>query len=118
MRYFLTLLLLAVAGTLSAQSTLESIPNQKLIDGSYVSNPDNILDNTTVAQIDTLLTSLETKTTVQVAVVVVQSIGDADIFEFAQSLFTTWGIGKKDKDNGLLLLLVVDQRTVRFHTGS
>jgi uncharacterized protein len=33
-------------------------------------------------------------------------------------LFTTWGIGKKDKDNGLLLLLVVDQRTVRFHTGS
>ena len=118
MKFLFLLIALAFTTTLSAQSTLESIPKQKLIDGSYVSNPDNILDDTTVAQIDTLLTSLETKTTVQVAVVVVQSIGDADIFEFAQSLFTTWGIGKKDKDNGLLLLLVVDQRTVRFHTGS
>ena len=117
MRCISTLVLMIVSVTLMAQSTVESIPNQKLINGSYVANPDNILDATTVAQIDTLLDSLERKTTVQVAVVVVESIGDADIFEFAQKLFTTWGIGSKGNDNGLLLLLVKDQRTVRFHTG-
>ena len=112
-----TLLFLIVSAQLMAQSTVESIPNQKLINGSYVSNPDNILDAATVTQIDTLLNSLERKTTVQVAVVVVESIGEADIFEFAQKLFTTWGIGSNGNDNGLLLLLVKDQRTVRFHTG-
>jgi uncharacterized protein len=117
MRCISTLLLLIVPIVLMAQSTVESIPNQKLINGSYVSNPDAILDEVTVAQIDTLLTSLEKKTSVQVAVVVVNSIGDDDIFEFAQKLFTTWGVGGKGKDNGLLLLLVNDQRTVRFHTG-
>ena len=117
MRSISTLLLMIVSVTLTAQSTLESIPNQKLINGSYVSNPDAILDAATVMQIDTLLTSLEKKTTVQVAVVVVESIGEADIFEFAQKLFTTWGIGSKGNDNGLLLLLVNDKRTVRFHTG-
>jgi uncharacterized protein len=117
MRYFLTLLLLSVSITLLAQSTVESIPNQKLINNSYVSNPDTILSNTTVAQIDSLLTSLEKKTSVQVAVVMLKSIGDEDIFEFAQKLFTTWGIGNKEKDNGLLLLFVNDKRTVRFHTG-
>jgi uncharacterized protein len=117
MRCISTFLLMIVSITLIAQSSVESIPNQKLINGSYVANPDNILDAPTVAQIDTLLSSLERKTTVQVAVVVVESIGDADIFEFAQKLFTAWGIGSKGNDNGLLLLLVKDQRTVRFHTG-
>lgn len=101
--------------TAIAQSTLESIPNQKLINGSYVSNPDKILDEATITEIDTLLKSLEKKTSVQVAVVAVESIGNENIFDFAQQLYTAWGIG--NNDNGLLVLLVKDQRTVRFHTG-
>jgi uncharacterized protein len=100
-----------------AQYTVESIPNRKLIDNSYVSNPDHILDENTVASIDLILKSLEEKTSVQVAVVAVNSIGEIDIFDFAQELFTTWGIGNKNNDNGLLLLLVKDKRTIRFHTG-
>jgi uncharacterized protein len=63
------------------------------------------------------LGSLEQQTTAQVSVVVVQSIGDADIFDFAQKLFNTWGIGQAKEDNGLLILLVMDKRTVRLHTG-
>jgi len=112
----LLLLLLASSGLL-AQTTVESVPNQKVITGSYVSNPDKILDQQTVAEIDTALALLEKKTTVQVAVVALASIGDADIVEFGQKLFTLWGIGRKENDNGLLLLLVRDQRTIRFHTG-
>lgn len=100
-----------------AQSTVESIPNQKLINGSYVSNPDAILRGGTVTQIDTLLRSLEEKSTAQVAVVVVKSIGEADVFEFAQELFEAWAIGMKETDNGLLILMVEDQHTLRFHTG-
>lgn len=115
MKYLPLILLLFAAVQLTAQSTVTSIPNQKLINGSYVSNPDHILDGGTVAQIDTLLKSLEKKTSVQVAVVAVESIGEADVFEFAQELFTTWGIG--NNDNGLLLLLVKDIHTIRFHTG-
>lgn len=116
-RYISILLLLIVSITLMAQSTIESIPNQKLINGSYISNPDKILDDATVQQLDTLLTELEKKTTAQVAVVVVESIGDDDIFNFAQTLFTTWGIGSKGNDNGLLILFVNDKHTIRFHTG-
>ncbi|MEO5601256.1 MAG: TPM domain-containing protein [Cyclobacteriaceae bacterium] len=117
MRYRHLFIILLVATKLAAQSTVESIPNQKLINGSYVSNPDNILDGRTVAEIDTLLKLLERKTSVQVAVIVVESIGDDDVFEFAQNLFNTWGIGNKENDNGLLVLLVNDQNTIRFHTG-
>lgn len=82
-----------------------------------MSNPDGLLSERAVSQINLLLDSLEKKTTAQVAVVMLNSIGDADIFEFAQSLFVKWGIGKSGRDNGLLILYVQDKRTVRFHTG-
>ncbi|CAN5379456.1 hypothetical protein BH09BAC3_BH09BAC3_13540 [soil metagenome] len=113
----LTLTLLSFSAETYCQSTIESIPNQKLVNNSYVSNPDGVLDQSTISQIDSILTDLEKTTTTQTAVVVVNSIGSEDIFDFAQKLFVKWGIGSNGKDNGLLILLVMDQRTVRFHTG-
>jgi uncharacterized protein len=108
---------LLIPGSVLAQYTVESVPNQKLINNSYVSNPDQILDERTVVEIDGILGSLEGTTSVQVAVVAVNSIGDADVFDFAQALFLAWGIGNKANDNGLLILLVKDEPTIRFHTG-
>jgi uncharacterized protein len=117
MRYFSLLLFLFVVLQVTAQSTVESIPNQKLNDGSYVSNPDGILDAFYVGQIDSVLRSMENETTVQVAVVAVESIGDRNEVDFSQELFERWGIGHKENNNGLLILLVRDQRVIRFHTG-
>lgn len=99
-----------------AQYTPATVPNNKLINNSYVSNPDNIISGVTVAEIDAILGRVEQQTTAQVAVVALNSIGDADIFVFAQELFNLWGLGRSN-DNGLLILLVEDQHTVRFHTG-
>jgi uncharacterized protein len=99
-----------------AQYTPATVPNTKLVNNSYVSNPDQIISESTVAQINNLLTDLEQKTTAQIAVVVLDSIGDADIFDFTQELFNLWGIGGANS-NGLMILLAKDKRTVRFHTG-
>ncbi len=113
----LLLVSLTLKGALAQSYTVESVPNTKLINNSYVSNPDNLLSEGTVAQINQLLDSLEKKTTAQVAVVMLNSIGEADVNDFAQSLFVKWGIGRANKDNGLLILFVQDKKTVRFHTG-
>lgn len=117
MKYISSIMLLLITHWIMAQSTVTSIPNQKLINGSYVSNPDDILEATTIAQLDSLLESLEKQTTAQVAVVAIASIGDQDLFDFAQELFNNWGIGQKSNDNGLLILFVRDSHTIRFHTG-
>ena len=50
-------------------------------------------------------------------VVALPSIGEDIPAEFAHKLFEHWGIGKKADDNGLLILLVLDQRKVTFATG-
>lgn len=102
----------------SVSHTVESLPNVRLQDASrHTVNPDGVLTAQAVHTIDTLLHALEQSTGIEVAVVAVRSIGEADCFEFTHRLFQTWGIGKKGKDNGLLLLLAIDQGCVQFCTG-
>lgn len=98
--------------------TIGTVPNVHLQNAkAFVSNPDAILSPSTEQQINLLLDSLQTKTSAEVAVVAVNSIGDADIKQFATALFEHWGIGKREKDNGLLILFVLDQRKITFETG-
>ncbi len=96
--------------------TVETIPNPKIANG-FVSNPDNVLSASAVSTINSQLQALEDSTTVQVAVVVVNSIGSEVPGDFRTKLFRYWGIGQKEKNNGLLILLVINQRRVEFETG-
>lgn len=113
------LLFFCLIGSLAwgAPYTLENIPNQRLINGSHVSDPDGIIDAESAVRMDRLLHALEQKTGAQVAVVAVESIGQTPVFDFAQQLFVKWGVGSKERNDGLLVLLVKDRRTVRLHTG-
>ena len=99
-----------------AQYTPATVPNTKLVNNSYVSNPDHLISETTVAKIDSVLSHLEKETTAQVAVVVLSSIGDATDVDFAQELFNLWGIGSTN-NNGLLILVVDNPHMLRLHTG-
>src|SRR5690606_9104099 len=45
------------------------------------------------------------------------SIGDEIPKDYAHQLFNNWGVGKAGKDNGLLLLVVIDQRRIEVETG-
>ena len=83
----------------------------------YVSDPSHILSAPARDSINAVLGRLEASTGIETAVVMLPSIGEADIFNFAHELFRQWGIGKKKSDNGLLILFVADQRKVRFTVG-
>ncbi len=100
--------------------TVRSVPNAHLNDAAqYVSDPANLLPPRDKAEINRLAASLNARFGIETAVVVVKDVGDNDAREFATDLFNYWGLGKKDKDNGLLILLVTDppQRSVIFETG-
>jgi uncharacterized protein len=83
----------------------------------YVDDFANIISEQVEYKIEGLLSSLEKVTTAQVAVVTVSSIAPYDIELYAVKLFETWGIGKKGKDNGVLLLVAVKERKVRIEVG-
>jgi uncharacterized protein len=117
-RFFAGLIILLSLTATGAVYNLENIPNPKVADSrTSVSNPDGIIRAETVYELNILLDSLEKTTRTEVAVVLVESIGDENIEMFATSLFKNWGIGKAKEDNGLLVLFVLDQRAIRFETG-
>lgn len=64
-----------------------------------------------------MLERLEQSTTDQVVVVTVPSLGGYSIEEFGVELGRHWGIGQKDKNNGVLLLVARDDRKVRIEVG-
>jgi uncharacterized protein len=98
--------------------TVKTVPNPKRADATnFVSNPDSILSASAVSQINAMLQSLEADTQVEIAVVMLQSIDDESIENFAVHLFEAWGIGKKELHNGLLILFVLDRREIRFEVG-
>lgn len=106
-----------LSGPLSAM-TVDEVPNIHLKDArQYVTDPSNILSTAARDSINLMLGQLEKGSGIEVAVVMLPSIGNDDIFDFAHNLFRKWGIGKKKENNGLLVLFVMDQHKVRFTTG-
>jgi uncharacterized protein len=119
MKHFLFFFGLMVAFSVTAQSyTVETVPYDNLKNKyDFVSNPDGIISQEAENQINQIITATKDSTSVEIAVVLLKSIGDDDLDDFATNLFTKWGIGKRQKDNGLLFLLVEDQREMVFRPG-
>lgn len=116
----LSLVFFVHTAVVSAQKvyTVDDVPNVRLSGMSHsVSNPDNTLSSETVAEIDRKLSALQQQTSIEVAVVVIESIGNDAPEDFGIRLFRQWGIGKEKKDNGLLILLITADRIVRFEVG-
>ena len=98
--------------------SIESVPNVYAQDRRlHVSDPNGLLMQATQAEINRMLTLLEDSTGIQSMVVMLPSIGQDDIFDFAHNLFRHWGIGNKESNNGMLIVYVADQRKIRFTTG-
>ena len=56
-------------------------------------------------------------TTTQIAVVIIRSVGDNDIADYAAQLGEKWGIGSKKKDNGVLILVAKDDHKMTIQVG-
>lgn len=68
-------------------------------------------------QIEALLTDLEAKTGAQVAVVTVSSLNGEDIDTARVELFKAWGIGHQKKDDGVLVLVAINDRKDGIEVG-
>lgn len=82
----------------------------------YLNDFADVLDPAAEARISQLLSQIEKEQTVEIAVVTLQSLQGDSVDQAAVDLFKEWGIGKKN-DNGLLLLIAVEDRAYRFEVG-
>jgi len=70
-----------------------------------------VIDQATIQRFNQRLIEYQRKTGVELAVAVVRTTGERDIFDYSLAVARGWGIGSKDDDNpSLLLLIAVDDR--------
>lgn len=83
----------------------------------YVNDYAQILSADQVSTLETKLSNFDKETSNQIAVVIIKSLQDDTIENFAVKLFEEWKIGQAKKDNGVLLLVAIDDRKVRIEVG-
>ncbi|MDE6824480.1 MAG: TPM domain-containing protein [Duncaniella sp.] len=113
----ITLLVLAIFPAIAI--TVDEVPNVHVADRTqYVSNPSGVLSSSAVRQLNSQIASLWANTSAELVVVAVDEV-DSSMTpeEFATKLFEKWKIGKKDKDNGVLVLLSRDDHAAIIRTG-
>ncbi|HXO18437.1 MAG TPA: TPM domain-containing protein, partial [Thermoanaerobaculia bacterium] len=68
-------------------------------------------------RIEDKLKALEQQTGAQVAVLTVDSLDGEVLEDYSHKVAQTWGLGKKGKDNGVLLLISKSDRKIRIEVG-
>jgi uncharacterized protein len=84
---------------------------------NYVTDNALILSADDEARISDIAYKIEKETSVEIAVVTVKTLEGIPLEEYAVRLFEKSGIGKKDVDNGLLLLIALDEHEYRIEVG-
>lgn len=112
--------LLSFAAPVGGVRTLRQVPEAQAplptLTGRVVDNA-GLLRPETIAALTARLTTLEAKTSDQLVVATVTSLGGQDVDAFGLRLGNMWGIGTKELDNGVLLIVAPVERKVRIEVG-
>lgn len=109
-RSALTLCVLALLTTIAYAT---EIP--KLI--GHVNDYAGLMTKEQVATLEQTLTELEKQTTAQVAILTIKNLDGEDLEKYSIGVASTWKLGQKDADNGLLILYTVQEDKYRIEVG-
>src|SRR3989440_239207 len=96
------LLLLAAIISANGQTAQSPLPPPT----GYVNDYARVIDKLTKQQLEATLTNLDQQQKIQFSVVIVDTTGGRDIFDYSLAVARGWGIGSKDAQKPSLLLLV------------
>ena len=117
MRHLLTwgfsLLLLSAISWCPSASTYSSPGTAS----GFVNDFAGMLTPTTRSTLEQRLQQLNQDQGIQIAVATIESLGDETIESYAVQLFAEWGIGHRDQDSGILLLIAKAERQARLEVG-
>jgi len=83
----------------------------------YVTDLTDTLDRDTLSSLNRELAAFEQSTSNQIVVVLIPSLQGNDLESFSHRLAETWQVGQEGKDNGVVLLVVKEDRKIRIEVG-
>lgn len=89
----------------------------ELTPSGWVNDFANLLSSEEKSKLESKLSDFEKKTDIEMTFAIVSTLNDRDIESFANELFKKWGVGKKDRNNGLLIVIAPNERKWRIEIG-
>lgn len=85
----------------------------------WVNDYDSLFTVEQARALDSIIGSYEKRTSVEIAIATVDSAmrGPIDLEPYSLLMFRTWGIGKKEKNNGILIVIAPDLQRIRIENG-
>lgn len=96
---------------LLAQSGIPEKPSGYVVDLSNKLSPEE------KQNLEQKLRGYADSTSTQLEIVIVPTTGNTDPYDYAMEIGKSWGVGQKDKNNGLVLLITSETRKIRIVTG-
>lgn len=84
---------------------------------TLVTDYTNTLSAEDKQRLESKLVAFNDSTSTQIAIVMIRSIGSYDVNEYGAALGRKWGIGQKGKNNGVLILVAINDRKLTIQTG-
>ena len=104
---FTTLLILVSCVAAYGQETSAPLPAPT----GFVNDYAHVIDAQTKSRLETMLTNLQQRQNIEIAVVTVPTTNGQDIFDYSLAVARGWGLGSKDGEKmGLLLLVAINDR--------
>jgi uncharacterized protein len=85
---------------------------------TFVTDQGNLLSAADAKKLEGGLRSYAEKTGTQVVVVTVPTLGSRSVADYGRALGTAWGVGQRDKDNGVVVLIGAKEHKVTIQPGS
>lgn len=76
-----------------------------------------VLSSEESALLEKKLLAYNDSTSTQLAIVIIQSLEGYEVSDYATRLAEAWGVGQKEKDNGVMLLVALGDRKITIQTG-
>lgn len=83
----------------------------------FVNDYTGTLSSEQKQQLEDKLSQFEKETSNEISIAIINDLRGDTIENFAVELFKEWGVGKEEKDNGILILVAKDDRKMRIEVG-
>lgn len=85
--------------------------------GTRIHDDANILSTKTVDELEKQLAAYEDSTSNQIAILTVSSLDGEPVENYSMRVVEEWKLGTEGKDNGVLLLIAINDRKMRIEVG-
>ena len=105
--------IILLAGIWAAQLSALDVPGYT----SPATDLAGLLSADELSALNLRLLDYRDKTSHEIAVLIIPTLGDEAIEDYAHKVFNKWGVGKSDKDNGVLFLMALQEKKTRIEIG-